>query len=96
MGIVAVSLLSAGATASGTARPQRAATSAGLRPRVIAAAMRLPGTVVRRTPGVRVSSVDVPARLSTPGLTQVYRVRVAGRFPPRALRYQLLADGRPV
>jgi hypothetical protein len=40
----------------------------------------------------RVRIVRVPAKGE--GATPAYRVRVAGRFPPRAERYEVLADGR--
>ncbi len=30
------------------------------------------------------------------GVVDIYRVRVRGSYPPRALRYELLVDGRPV
>jgi hypothetical protein len=42
--------------------------------------------------GDRVRIERVPANRE--GTTPVYRVRVAGRFPPRAERYELLADGQ--
>ena len=63
-------------------------------PRVIAAGLEADGTVVRRARGVVVEEVDVPARLRVDA--PVYRLRIAGRFPPRALRYVVAAGGRPV
>ena len=98
IGAVAVTLvmLTAGTTASGSA-PARATTAPRhLSPRVRAAAMRLPGTVVRRSPGVEVRRVEVPALPGATGAVDAYRVRVRGHYPPRALRYELLVDGRLV
>jgi hypothetical protein len=92
--VLAISVLAPGGSASGSAPAQPSAPD--LSPRVMAAAMRLPGTAVRREPGAQVRRVDVPARLVTPGVPDIYRVRVAGRYPPRALRYQILSDGLPV
>src|SRR4051794_25963954 len=60
-----------------------------VRPSLVQAALRTPGTVVRRAPGVLVSRVQA-------GGATLYRVRVDGRFPPRALRYVVSADGAPV
>jgi hypothetical protein len=63
-------------------------------PKVVAAALEADGTVVRRAAGLLVEEVDVPARLRVE--TPVYRVRVEGRFPPRALRYVVTAGDRPI
>jgi hypothetical protein len=59
--------------------------------------MRRPGVVVRRDGAVVVERVRVPARLAAPGVpSRVLRVRLAGSYPPRALRYEITADGRPI
>jgi hypothetical protein len=66
---------------------------------VLASADRAKGTVVRRAAGVTVTAVDVSAslRAAHSGVpATVYRVRVAGTYPPRALRYILYAGARPV
>jgi hypothetical protein len=63
-------------------------------PRVVAAALESDGTVVRRGAGFVVEEVDVPARLRVD--RPVYRLRVEGRFPPRALRYLVTAGDRPI
>ncbi len=93
--VVTVALLMAGVPASPSTAARPASVTRPLPPRVIAAAMRLPGTVVRRSPGAQVRRVDIPAARAA-GVSDIYRVRVQGRYPPRALRYQLLVDGRPV
>ena len=92
--VVTASMLTPGAVASESASARAASTRPHLSPRVMAAAMRLPGTVVRRVPGAQVRRVEIPAALGAAG-SDIYRVRVQGRYPPRALRYQLLVDGRP-
>jgi hypothetical protein len=66
---------------------------------VMANADHAAGVVVRRTPGVTVSSIAVPAalRATHQGVpATVWRVRVDGRFPPRALRYIVYAGGHAV
>ena len=60
-----------------------------LRPALVRAGLQKQGTVVRQAPGLLVTRVDV-------GGTALYRVRVAGAFPPRALRYVVSAGGSPV
>ncbi len=68
-----------------------------LPPRVLAAALRGPGSFVRRSGAVTVERVIVPSALRAPGVpTTLWRVTVAGDFPPRALRYVVTADGRPI
>jgi dienelactone hydrolase len=55
--------------------------------------------VVRRDGDVTVSRIDVPdsARSDSTGVPATeWRVSVSGRFPPRALRYEVLANGRPI
>ena len=70
-----------------------------LAPAVVRAGLAARGEVVRRSPGVRVERLhlapDVRARLADPG-NEVYRVTVAGRFPPRPLRYVVRAGGRRI
>ena len=55
---------------------------------VVARAQTAPADLVRRTGNASVSRVR--------GMSSVYRVSVAGAFPPRALRYSVLADGAGV
>jgi hypothetical protein len=56
------------------------------------------GTVLRRTPDATVARVAVPERLMTDATipASVFRVTVRGTFPPRGLRYVVLAGGRAV
>jgi hypothetical protein len=77
----------------------RAAAVPALPGPVVANAESASGMVVRHTRGVTVTAVTVPASLraahaSVPSV--VYRVRVDGRFPPRAMRYIVSAGTRPV
>ena len=59
----------------------------------IRAALESPGDVVRRAGAATVERViGVRAANDRP----VYRVTIAGNYPPRALRYTLVADARPV
>jgi hypothetical protein len=82
--------------------PQQAAarTSVPALPaELIDASLAAEGESIRSEPGVRVERVTFPARqrAAHPGLPgHVWRVRLTGSFPPRALRYAVLADGRPV
>lgn len=66
--------------------------------RIVAHALKAPGRAVRETATVRVDRVRVPAglqgRASAPD--SVLRVRVRGSFPPRALRYVVLAGATPI
>lgn len=66
---------------------------------VFGVAAKAPGVTIRREGGVTVERVDVPDELAArhqalPG--SVFRVTVAGTFPPRAQRYVVLAGSRPV
>jgi hypothetical protein len=55
------------------------------------------GRPVRRDGDVTVERVRVPTSLRRPGAPDhVFRVRVTGSYPPRALRYILVADGRAI
>jgi hypothetical protein len=67
---------------------------ATLRPEVVAAGLDAEGTMVRRDPDVTVERVRV--REGSGATETLYRVTVEGRFPPRAQRYVVLADGRPI
>ncbi len=82
------------------AAPRRAVRVAKpLPPEVFAAALRAGGTVIRREDGLTVERVRVPSDLLAANPTvpsTVFRVTLAGRFPPRALRYVVLAGGRPI
>ena len=92
------SLTPASAAGSGRSVVAPAAVPA-LPAAIVANAERARGSVVRQTSGVTVSAVAIPAslRAAYPGVpATVWRVRVAGRFPPRALRYIVSAGGRPV
>ncbi len=66
-------------------------------PDVARALLRRPATVVRAGDGFIVEEVGVPPAMrgaDTPG--RVFRVRVAGRYVPRALPYVLTVDGAPL
>ena len=95
-----VAVLSAGigpAGAAGAATPGRIRTTPipepppvpAVAPSLFRAALAAKGTVVRHTPTLEVTRV-------VSGRATLYRVRVAGEFPPRALRYVVSAGGRPV
>jgi hypothetical protein len=88
------------AAASGkAARSDRVAAVPALPAAVMANAESTTGVVVRRAAGVTVSAVSVPAslRAAHAGVpATVWRVRVAGRFPPRALRYIVSAGGHAI
>lgn len=60
---------------------------------VVAAALDAPGVVVRSEPPARVERVTVA---TAAGVESLLRVTVEGRFPPRALRYEVRAGGRVV
>jgi hypothetical protein len=79
-----------------THRP--AATHRVLSPSIVGATLRAAGTLVRREAGSTVERVPVPQALLTKPSTprSVFRVTIAGSFPPRALRYEVLSNGRPV
>ncbi|HXJ62434.1 MAG TPA: hypothetical protein VNN79_01655 [Actinomycetota bacterium] len=101
---VVVTLLAGGTTASAAPTPPgtgiRTAPVAAppsvpsVGPALVDAALAASGTVVRTAPGVTVTRVVVPGKGGVP--TTLYRVRVAGRFPPRALRYVVRSGGTPV
>jgi hypothetical protein len=100
---VSVALVApAGLVAGAAAGEPPAATTAGfgaLPPDVVRAGLAAHGRVVRRETGLTVESVTLPAALRTahPSLADpLYRVRVTGAFPARALRYDVLAGGRLV
>jgi hypothetical protein len=70
-----------------------------LPPELVAATRNADGVVVRRGDGLTVERISVPAALgaSDPSLSAtVWEVMLEGRFPPRALRYVMFADDRPV
>ena len=93
---IAAEPVPAGAAAEAT---PRTATVPALPAAVVAAAEHTPGVVVRRAPGLVVRAIAVPAglRAAHPSIPeQVWRVSVAGRFPPRALRYIVSAGGHAV
>jgi hypothetical protein len=73
---------------SSTASSSAATPVPRLTPAVVARAQIAPATLVRMTGNVTVARVS--------GLPSVFRVRVGGTFPARALRYRVMADGRPV
>jgi hypothetical protein len=63
----------------------------------IAAAADASGTIVRREPGLTVERIDGSALGdASPTAQMLWRVRVSGRFPPRALRYTVLVDGAAI
>ena len=94
LGSVALAL--AMSVASGPALAETAPTP--LPVGVVSAALAAAGTVLRSEGPVSVVRIPLPARLgsSAGAPNSVYRVRVAGNYPPRALRYVVLAGGRPV
>ena len=97
--VVGIAAQSAPATAGAKAARSRTVGVSALPAAVVANAEAAPGVVVRRTAGVTVSAVAVPGslRAAHPGVpATVYRVRVAGRFAPRALRYVVYAGARPI
>jgi hypothetical protein len=63
---------------------------------VVRYALSAEGRTVRRLPGVRVEAIPLPTALDALVGSAVYRVRIDGRFPPRAERSVVLAGGRPV
>ena len=70
-----------------------------LSPEVIAAALQAEGRVVRQSAGLTVERVRVPAtlRASQPNApASVWKVTLVGTFPPRALRYVVLAGHLPI
>ena len=73
---------------------ERPAPVPALPARVVASAMSAHGTVVRREPGLVVERVTAPAGFRASGT--LYRVRLAGTFPPRDLRYVVFAGSTPV
>lgn len=70
-----------------------------LSPDVFAAALNTEGKIVRRSEGLTVERVRVPAALRAAhpeAPTSVWKVTITGRFPPRAERYVVLAGDRPI
>ncbi len=66
-------------------------------PDVARVLLRREGKLIRSEAGVTVEVVDVPRILRAPGTPRrVFRVRVPGRFAPRALPYVLEAGGDAV
>jgi hypothetical protein len=66
---------------------------------VTAAADRLPSSVVRRDGLATVSELHLPAALRGTGAgvpSTVWRVSLAGSYPPRALRYDIFSGARRV
>jgi hypothetical protein len=85
--------------AGGGGRARSAGDVPALPAAVVAAGAERKGQVVRRTDGVTVSAVQLGTSLRPGGDSRartVWRVRVAGVFPPRALRYTVFAGDRPV
>jgi hypothetical protein len=64
----------------------------GLPAATVRAALADPGTVIRRDGPATVERVALRTADDRP----IFRVTIDGDFPPRALRYTLVADGRPV
>ncbi len=70
-----------------------------LPPELLAAAHHANGVLVRRSQGLTVERISVPAALgsSDPALPPtVWRVTLEGRYPPRALRYVVYAEAQPI
>jgi hypothetical protein len=86
----------AGPSGAVSAPSPRRSSVPTLDPRVEAFALRAEGIVVRRGGGLTVVRIRVPARLASAASATLYRATVAGRFPPRALRYVVYAGERPI
>src|SRR5262245_40612920 len=105
LAIVAVVVMARG-TWPGGAAPGSSPIPAGgtgsrpsLAPEVVAAALDAQGRTVRHEPGVLVERVPVPDEVESAAAAapdEVWRVTLSGRFPPRALRYVVRADRRPL
>jgi len=105
LAIVAVVVMALG-TWPGGADPGSSPIPAGgtgsrpsLAPEVVAAALDAQGRTVRHEPGVLVERVPVPDEVESAAAAapdEVWRVTLSGRFPPRALRYVVRADRRPL
>lgn len=68
-----------------------------LAPATIAYGLRAQGTVVRRSGDVTVTRIELARpRATAIGTSELYRVEIDGRYPPRALRYVVLAGDTPV
>jgi hypothetical protein len=96
-GVVATALAVTMSTAATTTPPAVAEAVVGppvpvLPARVLRDAMRADGVRVRSTPRAVVDLVSVSTRAST----DLYRVTVYGAYPPRALRYVVMAGGLPI
>jgi hypothetical protein len=99
--VIVVSTLLAPLPARSASTPHAIVASAarrGISPQIVDAALRAPGTLVRRGAGYSVERVSVPAGLrpNAAAPKTVFRVTLAGTFSPRALRYEVLASGRPI
>ena len=79
--------VSLGPAGSPEARPRGGGT---IPPDVYSAALEAQGKVVRRNDAVKVVRVVVD---DDQDRITLYRVRVEGSYPPRSLRYEVLADG---
>jgi len=93
-----VAVPSSAGPASQPAGVHRAAMGS-LPPNVMTAALGAEGRVVRQGQALAVETVRVPEDLRTAGgdvPETVWRVTIGGFFPPRALRYVVLADGHPI
>jgi hypothetical protein len=102
LGCLVVGIVVAMSTAIGTAPARHASEPANVArvervpintvsARIFAAALDSPGQIVRRLAGATVERVSVAGASG-----DVYRVTVRGRFPARAERYVVTADGRPI
>ena len=95
--VIAIPLLPT-PTVEAQLRPPQAVDSR-IPPEVFGAVLKAEGTVLRDDSTVKVRQVSVPARFRSTyrGLPDtLFSVRVRGEFPPRALRYEVLAGGRTV
>ncbi|HSI81057.1 MAG TPA: hypothetical protein VK919_10435 [Solirubrobacterales bacterium] len=96
---MALALLAGAASVS----PAAAATAKPAPKIRVLAAARAEGRVVRSERGLTVRRVPGAARAGASGALRrsgprraLWGVRLAGHYPPRALRYELLANGRPI
>jgi len=85
LGAAAALIVSLGPAGAPEARPGE---NGGISPEAYAAALKKPGRLVRHEEGTKVFKVVVD---DDGDRTVLYRVRVAGSYPPRSLRYEVHA-----
>lgn len=95
--LLTIPVVSVGSSALPAGDRARRIFSDGLSPRTLEKALQANGKVVRRTEDATVESLDLGS-LSGAGsrLQELWRVRISGGFPPRALRYEVEAGNELV